>query len=199
MVLDDFDRLLGEIDQAVKIKLIRILQESSNTGIRVILALRGHPGPEFLPVVRFNFPVRLIGRIRNKGLLRQLTGPDHFQISRLESALPSYGAGRFVAVGHDRTVPFNAAYIDDYDTYTVATTLIRQKRPTIIARPAEKNINEAREPGDRILEIESPDHVHGPLNHDRRPSQNTPNLQDWEYSSREMLEVLSPADEDSFE
>ncbi|GMQ78728.1 MAG: hypothetical protein BMS9Abin02_1261 [Anaerolineae bacterium] len=199
LVLDDFDRLLGEIDPALKYKLIRLLQESSGIGIRVILALRGHPGPEFLPIVRSNFPVRLIGRIRNKGLLRQLTGPDQLQINELESALPTSGAGRFVAIGHDRTVPFNAAYIDDYDTYTVATTLIRQKRPTIIAWPAGGNINEAQEPEDLALEIETCDSAHNLLNHDTPPSQDAPNLPDWEYASREMLEIFSPADEDSFE
>jgi hypothetical protein len=199
LVLDDFDRLLGEIGPALKYKLIRLLQEGSGRGIRVILALRGNPGPEFLPIVRLSFPVRLIGRIRNKGLLRQLTGPDRLQINKLESALPVSGAGRFVAVGHGRIVPFNAAYIDDYDTYTVATTLNRQKRPTIIAQPVGRNINEDHEPEDRILELEISDNSHDLLNHDTPPGQIGSNLHNWEHASREMLEILSPADEDNFE
>jgi hypothetical protein len=37
------------------------------------------------------------------------------------------------------------------------------------------------------------------MNHDTPPTQTSANLHDWEYASREMLEILSPADEDSVE
>jgi hypothetical protein len=96
-----------------------------------------------------------------------------------------------VAIGNDHTVPFNAAYIDDYDTYTVTTTLIRQKRPTILAWPAESNINEANEPEDRISEIKTHDNGDCLVNHDTPPSQNSANLHDWDRLKEDAGDLIT--------
>jgi hypothetical protein len=74
-------------------------------------------------------PVRLVGQVNTAAQARAITGVQESQAEYL------MGGGDFIAVSTGMILPFQAAYINDYDLLLILDKLHRQNQPVMLAQP----------------------------------------------------------------
>jgi DNA segregation ATPase FtsK/SpoIIIE-like protein len=129
LVIDDIDLVMEDGDAEVRRMLVRLLQNSGRVGLRLILGARTIRDTELLKLLRLNVPLRLVGKTKNGAHARLLAGVSTDRLREIRYP------GRFVALAHGHQLPFDGAFIDDYDLHFVVTTLGGKKSGTILARP----------------------------------------------------------------
>lgn len=121
LVIDEMADLLMTSGDAVQDALTRLTQRGRGAGIHIIAATQ-KPSAEVLgPLVKANFPVRIVGRVTSASDARTATGWSGTGAERL------LGQGDFLAVAEGRVIRFQAAYISP-DEIREAVARIASKR-----------------------------------------------------------------------
>lgn len=129
LIIDDLDGLVAAGGEAVRRPLSELLQMGGRAGLRLICSATNPTTPALHPLLRHNLPVRLVGKLGDADEARAVTG--------IQDSCAEYlrGQGDFLAVAQGSVVPFQAAYLDDYDLHLVLQDLLRPRRPALLARP----------------------------------------------------------------
>lgn len=129
LIVDDLDGLVAAGGEAVRRPLSELLQMGGRAGLRLIFSATNPTTPALHPLLRHNLPVRLVGKLRDADEARAVSG--------IQDSCAEYlrGQGDFLALAQGSVVPFQAAYLDDYDLHLVLQDLIRPRRPALLARP----------------------------------------------------------------
>jgi hypothetical protein len=187
VVLDNFDRLISQSGSVLRQRLFRLIQEGQQAGIRAIVGLRELEDLNYLPILRLNFPIRLVGQVKNRGQFRQLGNPNQYQLKCLAEESFFMNTGEFIALPHGHAQPFKAAYLDDIDTYIVVESLRQTKSGKILARPRANAFSPRPDVGIKVI-----DQGIEPAEGEASVSDQV----DWEDSKGELLEIASMDFED---
>jgi DNA segregation ATPase FtsK/SpoIIIE-like protein len=129
LVIDNADQLVEMGGEPIREPLTYLLEEASHAGMRVILSVSNPDGRTIGPILKNGMPIRLVGQVADAVAARAITGvPD----SQAEYLL---GQGDFMAVSNGMLLPFQGAYISDYDLHLILDQLHRQNNPIMIAYP----------------------------------------------------------------
>ncbi len=107
LVVDELADLLMTGGEAASFGLRRLVQRGRGAGIHVIAATQKPTAAVLGPLVKANFPVRLVGRVTSTEDARTAAGVRATGAERLS------GRGDFLAVAEGRVVRFQAAYIEE--------------------------------------------------------------------------------------
>lgn len=129
VLIDDVDHVLAKVDQHVKESLADILDTPKDSGIRIIMSASDVTSPDLLRLVKFNIPLRLVGRMSDSDRAFLVSGEPETGAENLN------GAGDFLAITYSSTTRFQAAYIDDYDLHLTLTEIHRPRRKILLAQP----------------------------------------------------------------
>jgi S-DNA-T family DNA segregation ATPase FtsK/SpoIIIE len=105
VVIDELADLLMTGGKAVQWALTRLTQRGREAGIHVVAATQKPTAAVLGPLVKANFPVRLVGRVTSSGDARTATGWSGTGAERL------LGRGDFLAVAEGRVTRFQAAHV----------------------------------------------------------------------------------------
>ncbi|RLC71554.1 MAG: DNA translocase FtsK [Chloroflexi bacterium] len=144
VVIDELADLLKVKGQNVT--LARLTHRGCEAGIHVIAATQKLTTTVFGPLVKANFPVRLVGRVDSTSDARTAAGWSGTGAQRLQ------GRGDFVAVAEGRVIRFQAAYISPQEIReALAQTAqsLPSDRPIALPWPAKRLFS-----GDDDLEVE---------------------------------------------
>jgi DNA segregation ATPase FtsK/SpoIIIE-like protein len=97
--------------------------------MRIVLGATNPDSAALRPLLKNTIPVRLVGQVTNAATARAITGMPDSQAEYL------MGQGDFVAVSNGMILPFQAAYINDYDLHLILDKLHRQSQPVMLAQP----------------------------------------------------------------
>ncbi len=106
VVIDELADLVQMAGQTVLDTLGRLVQRGREAGIHVIAATQKPSNAAIGPIVKANFPVRLIGRVVSPEDARVAAGVGGTDAEKLT------GSGDFIAVNAEGLVRFQAAYCD---------------------------------------------------------------------------------------
>jgi DNA segregation ATPase FtsK/SpoIIIE-like protein len=129
VMIDDVNSLMRIGGVTFYESLVTLLQDSNKVGVRVIMGASGPSAEEVQTLLRLNVPIRLVGRLEDAKQARIAAGIPDSQAEYL------IGKGDYIAVSQGNMVPFQAAFIDDYDLHLTISTLQRNGCPTLLAQP----------------------------------------------------------------
>ena len=132
VMIDDLNSLMRFGGVAFYESLVTLLQNSNEVGIRIVMGASNPSAEEVRTLSRLNVPIRLVGRLEDAKQARAAAGIPDSQAEYL------MGKGDFIAVSQGALVPFQAAYIDDYDLHLTISTLQRRGTPTLLAQPIDQ-------------------------------------------------------------
>jgi DNA segregation ATPase FtsK/SpoIIIE, S-DNA-T family len=131
IVLDELSDLVQTGGSQVIESLGRLVQRGREAGIHIIGATQKPSSAILGPLVKANFPVRLVGRVVSSDDARVAAGIGGTGAERLT------GHGDFVAVAGPGVTRFQAAYISPNDMASVARRLASGERGLEITRSNE--------------------------------------------------------------
>jgi S-DNA-T family DNA segregation ATPase FtsK/SpoIIIE len=105
VVIDELADLLMTGGKAVQWALTRLTQRGREAGIHIVAATQKPAAAVLGPLVKANFPVRLVGRVTSSEDARTATGWSGTGAERL------LGRGDFLAVAEGRVTRFQAAHV----------------------------------------------------------------------------------------
>jgi S-DNA-T family DNA segregation ATPase FtsK/SpoIIIE len=114
VVIDELADLLMVGGKPVQHALTRLTQRGREAGIHVVAATQKPTTAVLGPLVKANFPVRLVGRVTSIEDARTATGWGGTGAERL------MGRGDFLAVAEGRVVRFQTAYVSPAEIQEVA-------------------------------------------------------------------------------
>jgi len=117
VVIDELADLLMVGGKEVQRALTRLTQRGREVGIHVIAATQKPTTAVLGPLVKANFPVRLVGRVTSAGDARTATGWSGTGAERL------MGRGDFLAVAEGRVTRFQAAHVSPQEIRELAAHL----------------------------------------------------------------------------
>jgi S-DNA-T family DNA segregation ATPase FtsK/SpoIIIE len=117
VVIDELADVLMVGGQAVQWALTRLTQRGREAGIHIVAATQKPTAAVLGPLVKANFPVRLVGRVTSIEDARTATGWSGTGAERL------MGRGDFLAVAEGRVVRFQAASISPAEILEVVAHL----------------------------------------------------------------------------
>jgi S-DNA-T family DNA segregation ATPase FtsK/SpoIIIE len=117
LVIDELADLLLTGGRPVQQALTRLVQRGRGAGIHVIAATQKPTSAVLGPLVKANFPVRLVGRVTSIEDARTATGWSGSGAERL------MGRGDFVAVAEGRVTRFQAAHVSLQEIHEVMAHL----------------------------------------------------------------------------
>lgn len=123
--IDELADLLMVGGKEVQDALTRLTQRGRGAGIHVVAATQKPSAEVIGPLVKANFPVRLVGRVTCASDAHTATGWAGTGAERL------MGRGDFLAVAEGRVVRFQAAHVSPDEIREVVATLGRGKTPKI--------------------------------------------------------------------
>ena len=121
VVIDELADLLMVGGKDIQWALTRLTQRGREAGIHVIAATQ-KPSAEVLgPLIKANFPVRLVGRVTCASDARTATGWSGTGAERL------MGRGDFLAVAEGRVMRFQAAHVSPEEIHEVVSYLAQNE------------------------------------------------------------------------
>jgi len=117
VVIDELADLLMTGGKPVQRALTRLTQRGREVGIHVVAATQKPTTAVLGPLVKANFPVRLVGKVTSASDARTASGWSGTGAERL------MGRGDFLAVAEGRVVHFQAAYISAQEIQEVVAHL----------------------------------------------------------------------------
>jgi S-DNA-T family DNA segregation ATPase FtsK/SpoIIIE len=124
VVIDELADLLMTGGKPMETALTRLTQRGREAGIHVVAATQ-KPSAEVLgPLIKANFPVRLVGRVTSSSDARTATGWSGSGAERL------MGRGDFVAVAEGRVMRFQAAYVSPEEIRDTVARLAQNETVT---------------------------------------------------------------------
>jgi S-DNA-T family DNA segregation ATPase FtsK/SpoIIIE len=117
VVIDELADLLMVGEKEVQWALTRLTQRGREAGIHIVAATQKPTAAVLGPLVKANFPVRLVGRVTSAEDARTATGWSGTGAERL------MGRGDFLAVAEGRVIRFQAAHISSAEIQKVVTSL----------------------------------------------------------------------------
>jgi S-DNA-T family DNA segregation ATPase FtsK/SpoIIIE len=117
VVIDELADLLMVGGKPVQHALTRLTQRGREAGIHVVAATQKPAASVLGPLVKANFPVRLVGRVTSVADARTATGWSGTGAERL------MGRGDFVAVAEGRVTRFQAAHVSPSEVRDVVNRL----------------------------------------------------------------------------
>ncbi len=115
VVIDELADLLMVGGKGVQRSLTRLTQRGREVGIHIIAATQKPTNAVLGPLVKANFPVRLVGRVMSASDARTAAGWSGTGAERLQ------GRGDFVAVAEGRVTRFQAAHVSPEGIREVVT------------------------------------------------------------------------------
>ena len=128
VVLDELADLVQTGGPGVLESLGRLVQRGREAGLHVIAATQKPSSAVLGPLVKANFPVRLVGRVVSSEDARVAAGVGGTGAERLR------GRGDFVAVAGSGLVRFQAAYLSPAEMVSVAQQLAAGQRAGAIVQ-----------------------------------------------------------------
>jgi len=125
VVIDELADLLMVGGKAVQRALTRLTQRGRQAGIHVVAATQKPTAAVLGPLVKANFPVRLVGRVTSVEDARTATGWSGTGAERLT------GRGDFLAVAEGRVMRFQSAYVSPREIREEVAHLAQRASPTI--------------------------------------------------------------------
>lgn len=119
LVIDELADLLMVGGKPVQRALTRLTQRGREAGIHVIAATQKPTSDVLGPLVKANFPVRLVGKVTSASDARTATGWSGTGAERL------LGRGDFLAVAEGRVIRFQAAHVSPEEIREVVAHLVR--------------------------------------------------------------------------
>ena len=129
LMIDDADRLVEMGGRPIIEPLTYLLEEGVEAGMRIVLGACNPDADSIRPLLKNSMPVRLVGQVSDAAEARAITGIPDSQAEYL------MGKGDFLAVSNGMILPFQAAYISDYDLHLILDKLHRQSQPVMVAQP----------------------------------------------------------------
>jgi S-DNA-T family DNA segregation ATPase FtsK/SpoIIIE len=130
VVIDELADLLMVGGKQIQWALTRLTQRGREAGIHIIAATQ-KPSAEILgPLIKANFPVRLVGRVTSASDARTATGWSGTGAERLT------GRGDFLAVAEGRVVRFQAAHVSPQEIREVVSYLAQNEMVTPPVSPS---------------------------------------------------------------
>jgi DNA segregation ATPase FtsK/SpoIIIE-like protein len=129
LMIDDVDQLVEMGGRPIIEPLTYLLEEGVNAGMRIVLGASNPDSNAIRPLLKNSVPVRLVGQLSDATTARAITGIPDSQAEYLR------GQGDFIAVSNGMVLPFQAAFITDYDLHLVLDKLHRQSQPVMVAQP----------------------------------------------------------------
>jgi S-DNA-T family DNA segregation ATPase FtsK/SpoIIIE len=129
LVIDELADLLLTGGKPVQQALTRLAQRGRGAGIHVIAATQKPTSAVLGPLVKANFPVRLVGRVTSIEDARTATGWSGSGAERL------MGRGDFVAVAEGQVTRFQAAHVSPQEIYEVVAHLAGGQPASALQRP----------------------------------------------------------------
>ncbi len=124
VVIDELADLLMTGGKPMETALTRLTQRGREAGIHIVAATQ-KPSAEVLgPLIKANFPVRLVGRVTSGSDARTATGWTGTGAERL------MGRGDFVAVAEGRVMHFQAAYVSPEEIRDTVARLAQNETVT---------------------------------------------------------------------
>jgi len=117
LVIDELADLLLTGGKPVQQALTRLAQRGRGAGIHIIAATQKPTSAVLGPLVKANFPVRLVGRVTSIEDARTATGWSGTGAERL------MGRGDFVAVAEGRVTRFQAAHVSPQEIHEAVAHL----------------------------------------------------------------------------
>ena len=121
VVIDELADLLMVGGKAVQRTLTRLTQRGRGAGIHVIAATQKPTTAVLGPLVKANFPVRLVGRVTSVEDARTATGWSGTGAERL------LGRGDFLAVAEGRVIRFQVAHVSPEEIREVVSLIAQDK------------------------------------------------------------------------
>ncbi|HSG17947.1 MAG TPA: hypothetical protein VLE70_16735 [Anaerolineae bacterium] len=128
ILIDDADMLLRRAGGATADHLAALLHAPVESGLRVIIGAANPELPDLRALLQHNADLRIVGRMADERSALAAAGREGTYAQYLE------GKGDFLAVSAAGVVPFQAAYIDDYDLHLTLTELHRASDPVLLAQ-----------------------------------------------------------------
>lgn len=129
LIIDDADELVEMGGTPIIEPLTYLLEEGVNAGLRIILGASYPNKGDIRPLLKNTIPVRLVGQVPDASTARAISGIPDSQAEYL------MGQGDFVAVSNGMLLPFQSAFITDYDLHLILDRLHRQSQPVMVAQP----------------------------------------------------------------
>ena len=151
VIIDELADLLMVGGKPVQRALTRLTQRGREVGIHVIAATQKPTSAVLGPLVKANFPVRLVGRVTSAADARTATGWSGTGAERL------MGQGDFLAVAEGRVIRFQAAHISpgeieetvirlaQAEIFSAGLTLVSSSRPVPLPWPMNRLAETFRE------------------------------------------------------
>jgi len=107
-----------------------LLQNGVHVGIHLIVSTQIPEPDNFDDLTKANFPLRIVGKVKDEYTARNTTGVNDSQAEYL------LGEGDFLAIFNKKSLTyFQAAYIGDYDLHMSISDLFKRKSNRILAKP----------------------------------------------------------------
>ena len=131
VMIDELADLLMTGGKPVQRALTRLTQRGREAGIHVVAATQKPTAAVLGPLVKANFPVRLVGRVTSIEDARTASGWSGTGAERL------LGRGDFLAVAEGRVTRFQAAHVSPQEIRETATCLAqgRTAAAPVVSRP----------------------------------------------------------------
>jgi len=117
LVIDELADLLMTSDVLVQQALTRLIQRGREAGIHVVAATQKPTTAVLGPLVKANFPVRLVGRVTSANDARTAAGWSGTGAERL------LGRGDFIAVAEGRLTRFQVAHVSSIEIEDVVNMM----------------------------------------------------------------------------
>ncbi len=118
VAIDELADVLMTGGKEVQRSLARLVQRGRDAGIHIVAATQKPTSAVLGPLMKANFPVRLVGRVTSANDARTATGWTGTGAERL------VGHGDFLAVAEGRVLRFQAAYVSQNDVQQAVTHLV---------------------------------------------------------------------------
>jgi len=119
IVIDELADLLMTGGKAVQWALTRLTQRGREAGIHVVAATQKPTAAVLGPLIKANFPVRLVGHVTSVEDARTATGWSGTGAERL------MGRGDFLAVAEGRVIHFQTAYVSPAEIQEIVAHLVQ--------------------------------------------------------------------------
>jgi len=129
VVIDELADLLMTGGAATQEALTRLTQRGRGAGIHIVAATQKPTAAVLGPLVKANFPVRLVGKVVNASDARTASGLSGTGAERLA------GRGDFVAVAEGRTIRFQVAHVSPDEVAAELTARGWEVAPTVALTP----------------------------------------------------------------
>lgn len=130
VVIDELTDILMVGGTPLQTAITRLTQRGREAGIHIVAATQKPTSAVLGPLLKANFPVRLVGRVTSTEDARTATGWSGTGAERLT------GRGDFLAVAEGRVIRFQAAHITPTEIETILAKLPRPLQPTTNIKPA---------------------------------------------------------------